>query len=108
MTEKSVTITMTETQCGLLLGFLEELGDHFSCAGCNDFSMKLTADNQDDLFQLARNVEQDSMGEVDEPWLAKRLERAKSEGKLFFNDSSLLAHLRVIIAKSSQASPIRR
>ncbi len=77
-------VTLTPNQTALLIGFIKELEEKFSCDGCNDYSMPDTPENRDlDMFSWYASQGSDCEHEV-----------RVSHGKIHTNNGIILYGLR--------------
>lgn len=92
----------------LLLGFLAELDDSFSCAGCNDFPLVITPDVAPALEQLFRQTASPADDPVSEEDLQRRWAAALTRGRMYFHDSALLDALESAITAQVPTTPLHR
>lgn len=85
-------MNLTNAELTVLKDFLDQLSDHFSCAGCNDYTLKNTPENRDLLIDAVSYFHDDVSGQELEEMI-ETIDTAK-EKKLYTNNITLLAYLQ--------------
>jgi len=92
-------MNLTNTEITVLKDFLDQLADHFSNAGCNDYDLPNTPENKQllldaTIYDYTVNGfanDADEMNEMNDD--IKRINNAKGK-KLYITDSLLLSYLK--------------